>query len=204
VEVVNGGRYYDNAQIWCNEKGLTPIGTSDLHGPSHYTYGYDPAGHRPMTLVFATERTLAGVKEALFAGRTAAYSEHSVYGDSGVLEPLFEASIQVLTPEVGITGTGSASVDVRNNTDVDLVLGPLQEDSGAWVAVGGDEDLEASGSVVIPARRVARVSIRNSGEEGKSGLFRIKLRYLASNFVVAPGEGLPVEIPLTVRVDPEG
>jgi hypothetical protein len=204
VEVVNGGRYYENAQEWCVEKGLVPVATSDLHAPSHYTHGYNPAGHRPMTLVFAKERTLEGVKEALFAGRTAAYSEHSIYGSSEVLEPLFYASMEVLTKEVTLTGTGSTMVEIRNRTDFDLSLVPQDRAEAGWIPISGDQDLQVTGGVVIPARRVARVSIRNTGEETKSGTFRVELPYTVENLVVAPGIGLEVSIPLTVKVVPEG
>jgi hypothetical protein len=204
VEVVNGGRYYENAQTWCNEKGLVPIGTSDLHGPSHYTFGYDPSGHRPMTLVFAAERSHEAVREALFAGRTAAYSDHSIYGKAEFLEPLFDASVQVLTPEVVIMGSGAGSVEIRNLSDVDFTLSPPEGVEGGWIPVEGDPDLEATGSVTIPARRVARVSVRNPDADGKSGTFNVRFRYVATNLVVAPGEGTEVTIPVTVRVQPEG
>jgi hypothetical protein len=204
VEVINGGTYYDNAQTWCNEKGLSHIGTSDLHGPSGYSYGYDPAGHRPMTLVFATERSVEGVREALFAGRTAAYSDHAVYGRVQELEPLFHASIQVLTPEVSIEGTGAGTLDIQNNSDVDLVLAPASGEGADWVAVRGDSDLESIGSVTIPAHRIARLSIRNPENEGKQGTFRVRLQYQVQNFVLGPETGLEVQIPVTVRVTPEG
>jgi predicted metal-dependent phosphoesterase TrpH len=204
VEVVNGGRYYDNAQTWCNEKGLVPIGTSDLHGPSHYTFGYDPAGHRPMTLVFATDRSPDGVRAALFAGRTAVYADHSLYGKSDFLEPLFDASVRVLTPEVSISGTGTASVEVRNLSDVDFILAPPSGVDGGWIPVEGDRDLEAAGAVTLPAQRVARISVRNEREEGKAGTFQVRLRYVASNLVVAPDAATEVSIPVTVRVEPEG
>jgi hypothetical protein len=204
VEVINGGRYYDNAHIWCNEKGLTVIGTSDLHGPSHYSHGYDPAGHRPMTLIFATEPTREAVREALFAGRTAAYSEHSLYGSPELLGPLFDASLEVLNTEITIRGTGSAFVEVRNDSDVDLILGSSDGQDVAWVAVEGAGNLEATGSVKIPAQRIARITIRNQGGGDMSGRVPVTLRYEVRNFVVGPEQGLQVKVPLTVRVEPEG
>lgn len=203
VEVVNGGRYYENAQTWCNEKGLTPIATSDLHAPSHYSYGYNPAGHRPMTLIFVSERSQESVKEALFAGRTVAYTGHALYGDAEYLRPLFEASIQVQSDPPTIVGTGSTNLIVRNLSDVDLVLSPPDDEGGGWVSVDGDEELEARASVTFPAQRIAHLVIRNPRDEEKEGLFSVRLRYRVSNFVVAPDMALEVEMPVTVRVRAE-
>ena len=199
VEVVNGGRYYDNAHDWCNGKGLTAVGTSDLHGPSHYSYGYGPEGHRPMTLLFVRERSADGVKEALFAGRTVVYSGNMLYGKEELLQPLFRESITIPDPEVALPAEGAVSLQIRNHSDVDLRLIPADGTDGGWQAVEGGRGIEASGAVVVPARRIGRLTLR-SRDPGETGTLPLRLRYRVENLLTAPGSPLTVEIPLEVTV----
>lgn len=70
MEVANGKKYYPLTHKWCLEKELTMIGNSDIHHPS-IDYSYTAQKHRTLTLVFAKERTVESIKEALRAGRTA-------------------------------------------------------------------------------------------------------------------------------------
>jgi hypothetical protein len=119
------------------------------------------------------------------------------------LRPLFHASIEVVDSEVTVTGTGTGSFDIRNHSDVDLQLRAPNGKDG-WMAVDGDLDLQASGTVTIPAHRLVRISVWNPENEGKSGTFPVVLRYQVTNFITAPETGLEVEIPVTVRVVREG
>ena len=56
--------------------------------------------HRPVTLIFAKERTLAGLREALDHRRTAVVAEETVYGDELSLRPLFAAMVTVSDKKV--------------------------------------------------------------------------------------------------------
>ena len=58
---------------WCLDKNLTMIGTSDIHQPIQTDYDFEKGEHRTMTFVFAKERSLQGIREALDNRRTAAY-----------------------------------------------------------------------------------------------------------------------------------
>jgi hypothetical protein len=92
IEVVNDGEFYPEAVDWAVEKQLTMLGNSDAHAPFlHRTF--DAENHRPMTLVFATERSEGGIREALFNGRTAAYNGNNIIGKTAVLKALFLASV---------------------------------------------------------------------------------------------------------------
>ncbi|MGC8887576.1 MAG: hypothetical protein ACP5MG_10505 [Verrucomicrobiia bacterium] len=71
IEIVNGDTYDPIAHRWCIEKNLTIIGNTDIHNPIGMDYETGGGNHRPMTLVFATQRTLNGIREALFERRTA-------------------------------------------------------------------------------------------------------------------------------------
>ena len=80
--------YYPQAHRWCLEKGLTMLGNSDIHEPD-LDDGDQPSRRSSLTLVFAKERTLESLKEALFAGRTAVWCEGKLIGREEFLEPLF-------------------------------------------------------------------------------------------------------------------
>ncbi|MDR2424539.1 MAG: PHP domain-containing protein [Prevotellaceae bacterium] len=67
VEVFNYDEYYPVAIDWCRDKGLAFSANSDIHYIVDGDYGNSI---RPMTLVFATERSEKGIRDALFAGRT--------------------------------------------------------------------------------------------------------------------------------------
>ncbi|MDF1571568.1 MAG: PHP domain-containing protein [Bacteroidales bacterium] len=100
IEVVNDGEFYPEAVDWAKEKGLTMLGTSDAHGPFLHR-DFDAGNHRPLTLVFATEKSAGGIREALFNGRTAAYNNNQVIGKPAVLNALFLESVHLEKSETG-------------------------------------------------------------------------------------------------------
>lgn len=79
MEVCNGDSYYPSAHKWCLEKGLTMLGNSDIHAPDINDWT-TPEEHRTLTLVFVKEATLNGLKEPLFAGRTAVWHQSQMIG----------------------------------------------------------------------------------------------------------------------------
>ena len=74
IEVVNERFYYPEAHRWCLDKNLAIISNSDIHAPLNLDYRVREGDHRPMTLVFAKDASIEGIREALLARRTAAYS----------------------------------------------------------------------------------------------------------------------------------
>ena len=59
-----------------------------------------------MTLVFAKDASLEAIREALFARRTAAYSGNLLVGKEEFLRPIFEASIEILSPAIQVRPGG--------------------------------------------------------------------------------------------------
>lgn len=92
VEVFNHMEYYPVSFDWCKDMNLAFMGNSDVHGLIHNDYGNTI---RPMTLVFAKERSEEGIKEALFAGRSVAYFNGELAGLAQYLTPLVKASLQL-------------------------------------------------------------------------------------------------------------
>jgi hypothetical protein len=85
IEVVNTREYYPEAHRWALEKKLTMLSNSDIHQPLNLDFHVHDGDHRPLTLVFAKERTEAAIKEALFARRTVVYSGNRLIGEEQFL-----------------------------------------------------------------------------------------------------------------------
>lgn len=95
IEVVNDLTISEEALDIALRENLAILGTSDIHGLVDWQYGIADGGHRPITLALAEERSLDGLKDALFAGRTVAWFEQTLVGRREHLVPLLEASLEV-------------------------------------------------------------------------------------------------------------
>ena len=76
VEIFNDVESYPIAYDSVEEYGLHPFANSDAHGPVDSYY----KGLRPMTLLLVNDRSLEGVKDAMFAGRTIAFFAGNLMG----------------------------------------------------------------------------------------------------------------------------
>jgi hypothetical protein len=100
IEIFNGTEHYPVVLDWCNERDLALFANSDIHPSELNQYGiHNPA--RPITLVLANDRTLEGVREALFAKRTIAWAAHMLWGRDPWLPELFKASVEMKTISPG-------------------------------------------------------------------------------------------------------
>jgi hypothetical protein len=186
IEVVNGGRYYPYSHKWCIEKKLTLIGTSDVHGPMYLQNGE----HRSMTLVFAKDRSAESIKEALIDHRTAIYSGADLIGDAKYLEPIFNASVEIVNPEVTIKGKGSASIWIRNKSDVPFKL----------ILDGEVPDISVPREITLSQNATFLFNMRGKSDE-VSGKKDIRIPYKAMNLITAPEENLKVELNISVNFD---
>ncbi len=94
IEVINSLDYAKESLALALEQNLTIMGTSDVHGLIDWDYT-EKGNHRPVTLVFAKEKSLASIQEALFAGRTVAVYNSLWVGKPEFLSPLLKASVQI-------------------------------------------------------------------------------------------------------------
>lgn len=92
IEVVNHMEYYPRVVSWCIDKKLPMFANSDEHGiiSEDYTTCF-----RPMTLVLVEENSQNGVKEALLAGRSIAYTDNKFMSTEDLLLDLFEACVDI-------------------------------------------------------------------------------------------------------------
>jgi hypothetical protein len=189
IEVVNERSYYPEAHRWCLEKNLTILSNSDIHAPLNLDYHTHEGDHRPMTLVFARDASPESIREALFEGRTAAYSGHLLIGREALLRPLFEASIELLTPKVTVKPGGRALVQVRNLSDIRFEL------NGG----GSEGGVSAPADVVLSANRTSLLAL-SAAEDAVAGVVRLVLPYTVSNVLVEPEAGLSHELVVDVEV----
>ncbi len=120
IEVINMGDYAEESLALALEHNLTIMGNSDIHGLIDWDYA--EKGHdRPITLVFAKEKTPESLKEALFAGRTVAVFNSLLVGKKKNLVPLLQACIQVEKAQY-IKKTSILEVTLKNVSSSDLIF----------------------------------------------------------------------------------
>ena len=94
VEVMNYNEFYPGIIDRVQERGLFIAANTDIHASSAEDFNkYEYM--RPMTLIFATDRTEAGLREALEAGRTLAFGFNTLCGCEQLLVDFFKASVSV-------------------------------------------------------------------------------------------------------------
>jgi len=168
IEICNGDGYDSLAHQWCLEKNLTMLGNTDIHAPS-LRFASTDKDHRTLTLVFAKERSLGAVKEALQNRRTAVWCQDKLIGKKELLEPLFYASIAIQKPYK--TEKSQRVVPITNQSEITLIL-------------------ELTGSagprkIILPAKETVLLTMPAQQEA---------FAYTVTNFLVAPNEGLQVRI----------
>ncbi len=126
IEVVNELTYSEEALQIALDYNLAIIGTSDVHGLIDWLYNVPKGGHRPVTLIFAKERTAESMKEALFARRTAVWFNNMLIGREAMLAPLLKASVIIEDSAIYTTtwaGTTEVlDVKLKNNSDARFIL----------------------------------------------------------------------------------
>ncbi|HUW62661.1 MAG TPA: hypothetical protein VMZ06_16765 [Candidatus Bathyarchaeia archaeon] len=141
VEVFNSSDWYPVALGWCIEKNLAVIAGTDMHGLTNAQYDTERS-QRPMTLVFAREKSLDGIREALFAARTAAWFSDQIAGRKEFLEPLFKNSVSAAAAHF-VDKDGVRRISVTNQSDLTFCI------SGAGAAWNGSTRLEPRATNII-------------------------------------------------------
>lgn len=170
IEVFNDHEYYPEALLWAKEKKLSVLSCSDVHGPMYAT-----TTHRPMTLVFAQQKTASAIKEALFARRTVAYFGNQLAGPADLLEALFFKSLQIDKQTIQLKNGISEMVLISNNSDIDYRLKLAQPCTGADVP----EEL------ILKAHHITPLTISGNSDELNS-IAELTLYYAVTNLHAEP------------------
>ena len=121
IEVVNDGNYSDEALRIALDNDLTIMGTSDIHKLIDWTFDVPNGGHRPITLVFAKEATIEGIKEGLMNKRTVAVFKDLLIGRDEYLVPLLKASLKVTSAKY-IDKSTVLELEIENVTSSTFTL----------------------------------------------------------------------------------
>lgn len=170
IEVVNGNSYSQEAHKWAIDKNLTIIAGSDSHAPIYEK-------KRPVTLIFARDRSINSIKEALVDHRSAVLFENKLIGDKKFLNAIFFGSITIESIKKTVEGF---SIIIKNATDISFELSK---------SVGNDPNLEFSDLISIPAGKYTTVSIFTNKPYSFK---RVDMKFVVNNLLIAPGKGLPV------------
>ena len=92
IEIMNGGEFYPKAITRAEKYNLFVASNTDIHYSSSETYG-DYGEQVNMTIIFAKDKSLASLREAIEAHRTLAYSYGTLAGSEELLRKVFSASV---------------------------------------------------------------------------------------------------------------
>jgi hypothetical protein len=170
IEFYNDSEYYPDVLEWCKQYHLAVMGNSDIHGIISETYQKPEYINRPMTLVFAKERTAESLKEAMFAGRTLVWFRDIIAGKEEFVKPFFYHSISVSKPFY--ENDKNLYFEVANRSDIPYYL------------VNGSNG--GPSSITLGANSVTRIIISKSS--------KTPLIYDVRNVMTGAKEVLKVEL----------
>ncbi len=192
IEVVNEDTYSDEALQIALDNDLTILGTSDIHGLIDWQYHVPSGGHRPVTMVFATDRSANSVQEGLRAGRTVVWHDNTLIGRDEHVQLLLGASIQVVSARYD-GDTSVLQVNISNSSDAEFIV---QNHSGFTLHRQADV-------FTIPAQSMRQVQLKTVQR-----LDSVAVALEVLNAVIAPGKHpeivLDVSIPYPGDLDESG
>lgn len=184
IELLNGPTYYEEARQWIGQYGLTVMGNSDIHNASL------PGDPRTLNLIFATERTVEGLREALHAGRTVAWDGgRRLIGKQQWLEALARACLAAPDGVRFTPGFWYNGLPLANESALAFELKPAS--APAWMEVQ---------PVVVAPRSTTVLQIR-LGRDAPKSPGRVTVRVQISNTTVTE-TGAPLEIPFEFELKP--
>jgi hypothetical protein len=168
VEVVNEFEYSEESLQIALDYDLTIIGNSDIHGLIDWDYDVLEGGHRPVTLVFAKEKSEKAIKKALFKKQTVVWNRNTLIGREEWLLPLINASLEVVSVEYK---RDAAHVSIKNKSDVRFIL---KNNSSFNFFINSD-------LIEIPAQDTIKLSVITKGV-----LESFSLEFEVQNAIFAP------------------
>lgn len=187
MEVVNHMEYYPDVFSWCLEKKIAVMGNSDSHSPIDMEYGTSSDRIRPLTLVFARERSAEAIKEAIRGRRTAVKRGGELIGEEEWLRQIFESSISFNTRNISVKGRGMKILRITNSSGVPYSLGLSVPDTNFLFP---REITLAAGRTALVPFRARKASLSFDGP--------VTATYQVTNLLV--GAGKPLAYALTLQV----
>ena len=193
IEVVNELSYSEEALRLALENDLTIMGTSDIHGLVDWLFkvpddnensnGTLP-GHRPVTIIFSKDKSEDGIKDALFAGKTAVFYNELLIGKEENLKPLVEKCLvinNINDLELGYSEDGKSTikkVEIKNVSDAPFILKNLNSFT-----------FETNSDIInIMPNSIHSISVKTKGEPLN------ELKFEVLNGIIAPKKYLNISL----------
>jgi hypothetical protein len=172
IEFYNDSEYYPLVMEMCRRYNLTVTGNSDIHAVISERYAGSEFISRPMTLVFAKEKTLDALKEAMFAGRTLVWFMDKIAGKEEYARPFFLSSISVGKPY--LENDRNIFFEITNKTDIPyyLVNGPEGAPPAITLAANSVTRVVLSRKITAPLFYDVKNIIT-----GEKEVLRVELKY---------------------------
>lgn len=150
IELFNEYEHYPLVLEFCKQYNLAVMGNSDVHGIISEVYLSPQYTNRPMTLVFAKERSSESLREAMFAGRTLVWFGDMLGGKEEYAKPFFYQSVSVGKPFH--ENTKNVYFEVTNNSDIPyyLVNGPTGAPATITLAANAITRITLSKKIIVP------------------------------------------------------
>ena len=193
IEVVNELYYSEEALKLALENDLTIMGTSDIHGLVDWLFKVPDdnessnstlPGHRPVTIIFSKDKSEDGIKDALFAGRTAVFYNELLIGKEENLKPLVEKCLvinNINDLELGYSEDGKSTikkVEIKNVSDAPFTLKNLNSFT-----------FEANSDIInIMPNSIHSISVKTKGEPLN------ELKFEVLNGIIAPKKYLNISL----------
>lgn len=161
IEVFNEKEWYPEAIQWALEKNLAIVGNSDIHNVYNRKYETERFPIRPVTLVFAKERTEESLKEALFARRTATLFFNKLVGPKEWVEPFVKQCFLVSTPF--LYEDGFIYFEVKNTSDIEFTL-----------IKAGKDDSGLPERIILPGRSIVVARVKQEAGESRTYSFLLE------------------------------
>ena len=178
--------YTPEGHKWALDNNLAMLGNSDCHAPFFMEVDYLHGAHRPVTLVFAKEKSLAGVREALDARRSAVFAEGTVWGREQEVRPLLEACLVVKST---MFKEKEIVIEFENVSSIPVTL-----EKGS-----GSKDTWYARHVVIPPFTTFTYKVRPLLVDHKTVAFeknikKYEVEFVATNFFIGPNKPLEFKV----------
>jgi hypothetical protein len=191
IEAVNEREYYPDVFQWCLDKNLTVMSNSDVHDPVNMFWEMDEHDFRPITLVFAEERSEQGIKDALFAGRTVAYADNTLIGREEYIRELFNNSITINKTSFDLKGKGWVNVMIKNNSGIPYKL----------ISKNNFEEIRFADEITLAPNKTVILGIGGKDKD-REGTKKFTLLFDVENIKIQPGKNLPVELEFDITFIP--
>ena len=120
VEIYNWWEGYSpEAHRWAVKRSLAVVSGTDSHHPMFMDIDFFSGELRPVTLVFAKEKSLGALREGLDAHRTAVFADGCVYGPKELILPLLESCLQI---ESVVKTEKSLKINIYNRSSIPVTL----------------------------------------------------------------------------------